>query len=101
MVEKSEIFQSIKRYKYTQQIVDYVVNNNGCSLYDIKENITKDDLSLSTICRVLKENDISRKKIYTKVVCKDIPKINIDKQNFKLITDNTFYDYISIDESIK
>jgi len=48
----------------------------------------------------LKENNISRKKINTKIVCKDENKIIEDRKNFCEETNKTdFYDYISIDES--
>jgi transposase len=98
-IKNQQVHKSTKKSKYSSLIVDYVNNNIGCSLYDINKDITQNNISLSTICRILKENRITRKKINTRIVCKDIDKIELDRHNFSLNIDDTFYDYISIDES--
>jgi hypothetical protein len=61
-INKQHVYKSNKRFKYTEPIIQYVNINNGCSLEDIKNNVTQDNLSFSSICRVLKENKITRKK---------------------------------------
>ena len=95
-----QIRASSKKHKFNNLIINYVNENLGCNLKDINTNITKNEISLSSICRVLKENNISRKKINTKIVCKDENKIIEDRKNFCEETNKTdFYDYISIDES--
>ena len=98
-IKNQQAHKSTKKSKYSSLIVDYINNNTGCSLYDINKDITQNNISLSTICRILKENRITRKKINTRIVCKDIDKIELDRHIFSLIIDETFYDYISIDES--
>ncbi len=54
--------KSTKKTKYINLIIDYVNNNNGCSLIDINKNIVNNNISISTICKILKDNNISRKK---------------------------------------
>jgi hypothetical protein len=94
------LHKSNKRFQYTDSIIQYVNNNNGCSLEDIKNNITNNNLSFSSICRVLKENNITRKKIINKIVCKDIDKIIKERHDYKTSINESYYDYISVDESI-
>ena len=98
-IKKQYEHKSTKKTKYINSIIDYVNKNNGCSLIDINKNVTKNNISLSTICRILKDNKISRKKLNIRVVCKDINKIEEDRINCSLLIDDNFYDYISIDES--
>ena len=98
-IKKQNIHKLTKQHKFKDNIIDYVNNNNGCTLNNINKDITKDNISLSTICRILKNNNISKKRFNTRIVCKDIDKIKEDRQNFSLVTDNSFYNYISIDES--
>ena len=62
--------------------------------------MTNNNLSKSSVCRILKENNISRKRIQNKIVCKDINKIKEDRNKFSNNNDNNnFNQYISIDES--
>lgn len=89
-----------KKYQYIDSIKNYVNEHEGCTLNDIVKNVTNDNLSNSSICRILKENNITRKKIQNRIVCKDINKIKEDRQNFANNDDNNdFINYISIDES--
>lgn len=84
---------------YTTNIIDYVNNNEGCTLKNIRDYIDN-KLSYTSICRILKENNITRKKIQNRIVCKNIDKINEDRTNFANNSDNdNFSEYISIDES--
>ena len=97
-INKQYLHRSNKRSQYADSIIQYV-NNNGCSLEDIKNNVTNNNLSFSSICRVLKENNITRKKIINKIVCKDIEKIIKERHEYKESINESYFDYISIDES--
>ena len=99
--KKNNQHKSIKRTQFKQQIIDYVSQNAGCSLDDIYNAVNK-LLSKSTICRYLKELDLTSKHINTYIVCKDIDKIETDRINFAKIHNqqlNNFDNFISIDES--
>ena len=88
-----------KKNAYINSIKTYVANNEGCVLNDIKNSINN-MLSNSTICRILKENKITRKKINNRIVCKDINKIKESRNIFANNNhDEQFLNYISIDES--
>ena len=101
-----------KRYQFSSKIVDYVKENNGCTLNDITKNITNNKLraqralrgltgpSLSTICRIIKDNNNTRKKIYNKIVCKDINQIIDERKLFNKNILENYFDYISIDDII-
>jgi len=84
-----------------QQIIIYLIKNYKKSL--IFYNFCEQNLRFCspTVCRILKENNISIKKIYNKIVCKDINKILMDRENFSNEITDSFYNYISLDESIK
>ena len=98
-INKQYVHKSNKRFKYTESIIQYVNNNNnGCSLENIKNNVTQDNLSYSSICRVLKENKITRKTINNKIVCKDIDKINKERQDYKSSINDDYYNFVSIDD---
>ena len=56
--------------------------------------------SLSTICRILFDNNITRKKIYNKIVCKDINKIIDNKKLFNKNILENYFDYIPINIDI-
>ena len=89
-----------KKNKYIDTIKNYINNNEGSSLDKIVKEVTNNELSKSTVCRLLKENNISRKRIQSRIVCKDINKIKEDRTNFANNSDNNnFNEYISIDES--
>lgn len=89
-----------KKHKYVNQIVDYVNNHEGCSLNDISDNLPYKCLSLSTICRTLKENNITHKRYKTHVICKDPKIINQNRIDFSNNVDfNKFDDFICIDET--
>jgi hypothetical protein len=66
---------------------------------DIYEHINK-DLSKPSICRILKNNNISRKRCNIRVVCKDINKIEELRKDFsKNIDNNIFLESEFIDET--
>jgi transposase len=88
-----------KSHMYTTDIINYVNNNEGCTLQNIREAINN-NLSNASICRMLNKNNITRKKIQNRIVCKDVNKIKEDRHNFANNSDNNdFSEYISIDES--
>jgi len=63
-----------KKEHYKKNIIDYVNKNEGCSLDDIYNHINK-EISKSSLCRILKDSNISRKRCNIRVICKDINKI--------------------------
>jgi len=102
-----EVFNSKKKpnkskkiHLYYKKVENYVNENLGCQLNDIKKHI-KNDLSCSSICRILKELKLTRKRFKTHSYCKDISNIKEDRKTFskQLINQNKFHDFISIDES--
>ena len=96
------IHGSNKKYRYYDVVSDYVKDNPYCTLLDIKKNTTNNNISVSTICRILKEIGITLKKVNNTVVCKNIDKILDNRKeyckNFIELNEN-FNDYVSIDES--
>lgn len=86
-----------KRYRYVENIKTFVKNNEGCSLNAIKDNCCK-DLSKSTIIRILKDSNITHKRITNKTVYKTEEAINIDRQNFVKSINYNINDVIFIDE---
>ena len=71
-----------KKYRYYDIISDYVKDNPYCTLLDIKRNITNNNISVSTICRILKEIGITLKKVNNTVVCKNIDKILDNRKEY-------------------
>ena len=63
--ERTKKYKTIQKIKkrdlFKNEIINYVEKNNDCSLIDISNNINK-KLSLSSICRVLQDNNITHKK---------------------------------------
>jgi len=105
LIKKSDILKnkkihgSNKKDKYKNIIISYVYKNEGCLLDDIYKHINK-EISKSSICRILKENNITRKRCNIRVVCKDINKINDLRIDFSKNVDNQkFLDYEFIDET--
>ena len=88
-----------KKNNYILKIIDFVYKNEGCLLNDIYEFLNK-EISKSTICRILKENGITRKRCNIRVVCKDIDKIEEIRYEFsKNVEDDTFLESEFIDET--
>lgn len=88
-----------KRYLYKDLIVNFVNENNGCSLNDIYKFINL-KISKPTIITLLKENKISHKRFKTHIVCKSIDIINEERRVFsKKLTKEKFMNSIYIDES--
>jgi hypothetical protein len=56
-----------KSKTFSEQIVNFVINNAGCSLNDIWLAVDK-NLSKSAICRVIKANGLSHRRISNRVV---------------------------------
>ena len=101
-IKKSKIHRASKIHIYEKDICQYVESNNGCSLNDILENIPDAKLSKSTICNLLKKNNISHKKINNRIIEKDLEKINEERILFSnSISDNEFLETIAIDETSK
>ena len=50
-----------KKNKYIDSIKNYVNNNQGTTLDKLVKEVTNNDLSKSSVCRILKENNISHK----------------------------------------
>jgi len=88
-----------KKDKYVNNIISYVYRNEGCLLDDIYEHINK-AISKPTICRILKENNITRKRCNIRVICKDINKINDIRHIFsKETNEDIFLNSEFIDET--
>ena len=88
-----------KKDKYKENILNYVETHEGCILNDIYLNINK-KISKPSICRILKSNNISRKRCNIRVVCKDINKIEEIRKDFsKDVHYEDFIEYEFIDET--
>jgi len=78
--ERTKKYKTIQKIKkrdlFKNEIINYVEKNNGCSLIDISNNINK-KLSLSSICRVLQDNNITHKKINNQIIFTPVFKKNI------------------------
>ena len=60
-LKNKKIHGSNKKDKYKNIIISYVYKNEGCSLDNIYKHINK-EISKSSLCRILKENNITRKR---------------------------------------
>jgi len=99
LYENKKIHGSNKKELYKNNILSFVYKNEGCTLDDIYNYINK-VISKSSICRILKENNITRKRCNNRVVCKDINKINEIRIQFsKDINNEDFINSEFIDES--
>lgn len=99
LFKNKNIHKLNKRYKFKNDIINYVNKNEGCLLDDIYKNINK-VISKPSICRILKENNITRKRCNIRVVCRDIDKINELRVEFsKTVNEDTFLDSEFIDET--
>ena len=101
--ERNKKYKTIQKIKkrdlFKNEIINYVEKNNGCSLIDISDNISK-KLSLSSICRVLQDNNITHKKINNQIIFKTEEKINEERILFsKNINIDDIDNSIYIDES--
>jgi len=78
-IKKEDLIKNKKKHglnkkdKYINDIISYVYKNEGCLLDDIYKHINK-EISKPSICRILKENNITRKRSNIRIVCKDINK---------------------------
>jgi transposase len=99
LFKNKNIHRLNKRYKFKNNIINYVNKNEGCLLDDIYKSIKK-EISKPSICRILKENNITRKRCNIRVVCRDIDKINELRVEFsKTVDEDTFLDSEFIDET--
>jgi hypothetical protein len=104
-IKKEDLIKNKKKHglnkkdKYINDIISYVYKNEGCLLDDIYKHINK-EISKPSICRILKENNITRKRSNIRIVCKDINKINDIRHNFsKDINEDVFLNSEFIDET--
>ena len=51
-----------KKNQYINNIIEYIKTNNNCSLSEIAEHITNNKLSKSSICKILKENNLIKQR---------------------------------------
>ena len=79
--KKDKIHASTIKHLYSDEIINYVNENEGCDYNDILNKIDN-KISSSTLCRILKENNITRKRFKTRIVCKNIDKIIEDRIKF-------------------
>jgi transposase len=86
IINKNNIHGLSKIHLYQNIIINFIENNQGCNLNDIYKNCNM-NISKSSICRLLKNNNYSYKKINNRSIPYD-----------KTILDNTFMNTISIDE---
>ena len=88
-----------KTVLYESKIIDYVNNNNYCILNNIKDHIDN-ALSRSSICRVLKKNKITHKRINKHVIYGNENTIHSKRcQYIKNFNKNNFKNVIAIDET--
>jgi len=100
-IKKSIIHKSSKIHLYEKIICEYVSDNNGCSINEIMENLNI-NLSKSSVCNILKKNNISHKRINNRIVGKNLDKIETERELFSSkITDEQFFNVICIDETSK
>jgi hypothetical protein len=100
LIKNKKIHGLNKKDKFINKIISYVYKNEGCLLDDIYKYINK-EISKPSICRILKENNITRKRCNIRVVCKDINKINDIRHNFSKKTDeDIFLNSEFIDETL-
>jgi hypothetical protein len=90
LIKNKKIHGLNKKNKYINNIISYVYKNEGCLLDDIYKYINK-EISKPSICRILKENNITRKRCNIRVVCKDINKINDIRYDFSKETDEDIF----------
>ena len=84
--------------KYLESVRLFVDANIGCSLNDIHEHINK-EISKSSICNILKQLNITHKKINNHIVCKDLDQIKNERTLFVNNLEFNINDAIYIDES--
>lgn len=92
-----ETFNRINKKNY--KLIHYENKNEGCSLKDIKEYINN-ELSFSSICRILKKNNITKKRISNKISPLDEEKIINNRITFsKEINDDQIKEAFYLDET--
>lgn len=99
VINNITIRKTNKKKLYENQIINYVNNNEGCTLNNLYEHLKK-DISKSTIINVLKEHKISHKKIKNNIIGKEMNKIIDDRKKFSNeLNKEDFMNGIHIDES--
>jgi transposase len=97
ILEKKE-HKDNKSNLFKDSIVQYVQSNVGCSLFDIRNHINN-ALSVGSICIILKKNNITHKRLATRIVCDSLENIKRKRKEFVSQIDYNFDDVIFIDES--
>jgi hypothetical protein len=99
MKSLNSLHKNNKVNTYRNNIISYVNSNEGCSLKEIKEHATNNIISNSTICKLLKKENISHKRINNRIICKDIALIEQNRKDFVSNINYDIKDIIFIDES--
>ena len=99
MKSLNSLHKNNKVNTYKNNIISYVNSNEGCSLKEIKEHATNNTISNSTICKLLKKENISHKRINNRIICKDIALIEQNRKDFVSNINYDIKDIIFIDES--
>ena len=98
IINKNNIHGLSKIHLYQNIIINFIENNQGCNLNDIYKN-SNINISKSSICRLLKNNNYSYKKINNRSIPYDKTILDTNRKTFtNNILDNTFMNTISIDE---
>jgi len=98
-LESETVHKNNKRHKYTETVLNFIEKNIGCCLINISKHIN-DIISYSSICRILKDNKITHKKIGNKVSFKENQGIDTKRSLFCLGIDKEIYkNSLFIDEA--
>ena len=87
-----------KSKAYIEKIVNFVKSTVGCSLEDIRKSINN-ELSPSTICKILKQNKITHKRISNRVICDTLENIDNKRTEFMKNLNFVIDDAVYVDES--
>ena len=98
IINKNNIHGLSKIHLYQDIIINFIENNLGCNLNDIYKNCNI-NISKSSICRLLKNNNYSYKKINNRIIPYNKQILDKNRNIFSNnISDNAFINTISIDE---
>ena len=94
---KQSVERKTKSKIYKNNIIEYVTNNRGCSLKDISKSINC-EISNSSICRIIKKNNLTHRRISNRIICKDMDDINKNRKEFVKNMNYKIEDAIFLDE---
>ena len=94
---KQSVERKTKSKIYKNNIIEYVTNNRGCSLKDISKSINC-EISNSSICRIIKKNNLTHRRISNRIICKDMDDINKNRKEFIKNMNYKIEDAIFLDE---